>query len=43
VDGGLQCTHGGQQFSVCDQGGWVPMGPVAVGTVCQGRSIVASG
>lgn len=22
VDGSLQCTYSGQQFSICDHGGW---------------------
>jgi hypothetical protein len=41
-DGSIQCTDGGQMFDMCDQGGWVEMGPVAPGTVCQNGQIVAS-
>lgn len=40
--GAILCRDSGQQFDVCDQGGWVRMGPVAAGTVCQGGQIVAS-
>ena len=40
-DGSLQCIDGGQQFELCDQGGWVEMGPVANGTTCSNGAIVA--
>lgn len=42
-DGSLKCIDGGQQFEICDQGGWVLMGPVANGTTCVNGEIVASG
>lgn len=42
TDGSLQCTDGGQQFMVCDQGGWVQMGSVAAGTTCKDGKIVAA-
>lgn len=42
VDGSLQCTDGGTQFEVCDQGGWVRMGAVAAGTTCTDGKIVAA-
>jgi hypothetical protein len=48
VDGALQCANGGvaassgQEFWVCDQGGWVDMGMVAAGTECANGEIVAS-
>jgi hypothetical protein len=41
-EGAIQCTNGGSSFDVCDQGGWVQMGPVAAGTTCQNGQIVAS-
>ena len=41
-DGSIKCTDGGQMFEVCDQGGWVDMGPVANGTTCSDGQIVAS-
>ena len=41
-DGSLRCIDDGQQFEVCDQGGWVAMGPVANGTICSNGEIVAS-
>ncbi|KAK5711371.1 hypothetical protein LTR17_018438 [Elasticomyces elasticus] len=41
-DGSLQCTNDGSSFDVCDQGGWVQMGPVASGTTCTNGQIVAS-
>lgn len=42
-EGSIMCTDGGQQFDVCDQGGWVEMGAVANGTMCVGSGhIVAS-
>lgn len=40
-DGSFMCTDDGQQFSVCDQGGWVRMGRVAEGTTCEDGHIVA--
>jgi hypothetical protein len=39
-DGATMCMDGGQSFSVCDQGGWVRMGSVAEGTICQNGAIV---
>jgi hypothetical protein len=42
TDGSILCTDGGTMFDVCDQGGWVRMGPVAAGTTCQDGEIVAS-
>lgn len=42
VDGSILCTDGGQQFDICDHGGWVRMGSVAEGTVCRNGRIVAS-
>jgi len=42
-EGAIMCTDGGQQFDVCDQGGWVQMGAVAAGTSCQGEEIVSNG
>ncbi|KAK4506888.1 hypothetical protein PRZ48_000621 [Zasmidium cellare] len=42
TDGALQCTDGGQQFMVCDHGGWVRMGSVAAGTTCSNGKIVAA-
>jgi hypothetical protein len=41
-NGSIKCTHGGQGFSVCDQGGWVDMGSVAEGTTCQNGAIVSA-
>ena len=41
-EGSIQCTGGGQMFDVCDQGGWVQMGVVANGTVCENGEIVVS-
>lgn len=41
VDGALQC-NGSSDFWICDQGGWVDMGSVAEGTVCQSNEIVAA-
>ncbi|KAK5136028.1 hypothetical protein LTR08_004282 [Meristemomyces frigidus] len=38
-EGAIRCTDGGQQFDVCDQGGWVQMGAVAAGTSCQNGQI----
>ncbi|KAK5119369.1 hypothetical protein LTR85_007725 [Meristemomyces frigidus] len=40
--GAIICTYGGQQFDICDQEGWVEMGAVANGTMCQNGEIVAS-
>ena len=42
LDGAIKCTYGGQRFDVCDQGGWVRMGPVASGTRCANGQIVRS-
>ena len=42
-DGSIKCIDNGKMFEVCDQGGWVNMGPVANGITCQGGHIVASG
>jgi hypothetical protein len=48
VDRALQCANGGvaansgQEFWVCDQGGWVDMGMVAAGTECANGGIIAS-
>lgn len=41
-NGSVSCTDGGQQFRVCDQGGWVRMGAVAEGTMCKDDRIVAA-
>ena len=41
-EGSIQCTDGGQQFDMCDQGGWVEMGAVANGTMCENGEIVSS-
>ncbi|KAK4547921.1 hypothetical protein LTR36_010640 [Oleoguttula mirabilis] len=41
-EGVIMCTDDGQQFDVCDQGGYVEMGAVANGTTCQNGQIVAS-
>lgn len=41
TDGALQCNSS-SDFWICDQGGWVDMGSVADGTVCQGNQIVAA-
>lgn len=41
-DGAIMCTTGGQEFSVCDQGGWVRMGSVAEGTTCRDGAIVGA-
>ena len=38
--GSIKCIDDGQQFEVCDQGGWVAMGPVAAGTTCSNGEIV---
>ncbi|KAK3699181.1 hypothetical protein LTR37_016542 [Vermiconidia calcicola] len=40
-DGSIQCTEEGQMFDMCDQGGWVEMGPVANGTICENGHIIA--
>ena len=42
VDGSIQCTSGGSQFLMCDDGGLVLMGPVPDGTMCEDGSIVSS-
>ncbi|GIZ39599.1 hypothetical protein CKM354_000297800 [Cercospora kikuchii] len=42
VNGSLECTGNGRTFSVCDNGGWISMGPVAYGTVCSNGLIIAS-
>ncbi|KAF4552738.1 Hypothetical protein D9617_9g025280 [Elsinoe fawcettii] len=41
-EGVIRCTDDGLGFFVCDQGGWVDMGPTAQGTVCRGGEIVAA-
>lgn len=41
TDGALQC-NGVMDFWICDQGGWVDMGPVAAGTECEDGEIVAA-
>lgn len=41
-DGSLMCTDGGQQFDICDHGGYIRMGSVANGTTCENGQIVAS-
>lgn len=40
-DGSIECQDGGQQFLICDQGGWVLMGDVADGTMCENGEIVS--
>lgn len=40
-DGSILCTDGGQKFDICDPGGWVRMGSVADGTICEYGRIVA--
>ncbi|KAK5110225.1 hypothetical protein LTR62_006221 [Meristemomyces frigidus] len=42
TEGAIQCTDGGSTFDLCDQGGWVEMGPVAAGTTCENGGIVSS-
>lgn len=42
VEGSMLCTDGGNQFEVCEDGGWVDMGNVAAGTVCEDGKIVAA-
>ncbi len=41
TDGALQC-NGVMGFWICDQGGWVDMGPLAAGTECSNGKIVAA-
>lgn len=41
-DGSIECTNSGSQFLMCDNGGWVDMGSVASGTICENGEIVAS-
>jgi len=41
-EGALECTSGGSDFWICDQGAWVDMGSVAAGTTCRNGQIVAS-
>lgn len=38
-DGAIKCTSS-QTYEVCDQGGWLDMGPVAAGTTCENGHIV---
>ena len=40
VDGSYGCADGGASWLVCDNGGWVDMGPVEAGMVCVGGNIV---
>lgn len=42
VDGSILCSNDGQEFEVCDQGGWVRMGRVAEGTSCRNGKIVGA-
>lgn len=42
VDGSIMCLNGGQEFEVCDQGGWVRMGSVAEGTTCSDGKIAGA-
>ena len=41
TDGALQC-NGEMGFWICDQGGWVDMGPLAAGTKCEDGEILAA-
>ena len=36
-DGSIQCPDDGLTFDICDQGGWVEMGPVPKGMTCVGQ------
>ena len=42
-DGSFRCIAGGSRFLVCDQGGWVDMGPSPPGTTCSNGQFVANG
>ncbi|TKA74784.1 hypothetical protein B0A49_05639 [Cryomyces minteri] len=35
-NGEIECTNGGQSFSMCSNGAWIDMGNVAAGTLCRG-------
>jgi hypothetical protein len=39
-DGSFGCADGGASWLMCDNGGWVEMGPVEAGMVCVGGEIV---
>jgi hypothetical protein len=39
-DGSIGCRDGGMSWMVCDQGGWIDIGPVAAGTECVNGNIV---
>lgn len=41
-EGSIECSDGGSQFLICDNGAWVLMGDVAAGTMCEDGQIVAS-
>lgn len=41
-DGSIKCTVAGLGYMVCDHGGWVDMGRLAVGTKCVNGNIIAT-
>jgi hypothetical protein len=41
-DGSIGCLRDGSGWMLCNQGGWVDMGDVADGTICENGSIVGA-